>query len=50
MNEIRQIWEYVSNRDNSVHRVYCTRLEFLFLKMHYGEGLNEQEYNEYKNN
>lgn len=48
MKELRQAMEF-KNKNNEVHRVYCTRLEFLFLKLHYGkDGLTEQEYREYK--
>ena len=44
----RQSWTYISNGD--IKRVWCTRHEYLLLKLSYDDrGLTDEEYKEYKN-
>lgn len=47
--EEKQTWEYVSASTGKTERVYCTRRDYLFLKMCYDvTGLSPEEYKEYK--
>ena len=44
----RQFWTYISRGE--IKRVWCTRHEYLFLKLCYDDnGLTEEEYKEYRN-
>lgn len=47
--EERQIYYYTSRNIGERKKVYCTRLDYLFLKLYYDiEGLTPDEYEEYK--
>ena len=45
----RQIYYYTSRNTGERKKVYCTRLDYLFLKLYYDiDGLTPDEYEEYK--
>ena len=45
----RQIYYYTSRNTGERKKVYCTRLDYLFLKLYYDiNGLTPDEYEEYK--
>lgn len=47
--EERQIYYYTSRNNGERKKVYCTRLDYLFLKLYYDiNGLTPDEYEEYK--
>ena len=47
--ETRQIYYYTSRNTGECKKVYCTRLDYLFLKLYYDiNGLTPDEYEEYK--
>lgn len=47
--EERQIYYYTSRNNGERKKVYCTRLDYLFLKLCYDiNGLTPDEYEEYK--
>ena len=47
--EERQIYYYTSRNTGERKKVYCTRLDYLFLKLYYDiNGLTPDEYEEYK--
>mgnify|MGYP001777310096 CR=1 FL=1 len=47
--EERQIYYYTSRNTGERRKVYCTRLDYLFLKLYYDiDGLTPDEYEEYK--
>ena len=47
--EERQIYYYTSRNTGERKKVYCTRLDYLFLKLYYDiDGLTPDEYEEYK--
>ena len=47
--ETRQIYYYTSRNTGERKKVYCTRLDYLFLKLYYDiNGLTPDEYEEYK--
>lgn len=47
-NKERRSYVYVDT-DGKIQEVYCTRRDYLFLKMCYGaDGLSVEEYKEYK--
>lgn len=47
--EERQIYYYTSRNTGERKKVYCTRLDYLFLKLYYDiDGLSPDEYEEYK--
>lgn len=44
----RQFWTYISH--GNIKRVWCTRREYLLLKLSYDDrGLTDEEYKEYRN-
>ena len=45
----RQTYYYISRNTGERRKVYCTRLDYLFLKLYYDiDGLTPDEYEEYK--
>ena len=47
--EERQVYYYTSRNTGERKKVYCTRLDYLFLKLYYDiDGLTPDEYEEYK--
>lgn len=47
--EERKIYYYTSRNTGKLERVFCSRFEYLFLKIHYDvNGLSPDEYEEYK--
>ena len=47
--ETRQIYYYTSRNTGERRKVYCTRLDYLFLKLYYDiNGLTPDEYEEYQ--
>ena len=47
--EERQVYYYTSRNTGERKKVYCTRLDYLFLKLYYDiDGLSPDEYKEYK--
>lgn len=46
---IKKIYTYTDEKGVK-QRVYTDYIGYLFFKLVYGEGLNEKEYNFYKNN
>ena len=47
--EERQVYYYTSRNTGERRKVYCTRLDYLFLKLYYDiDGLTPDEYEEYK--
>ena len=48
-SETKQIYYYTSRNTGEHKKVYCTRLDYLFLKLYYDiNGLTSEEYEEYK--
>ena len=48
-SETKQIYYYTSRNTGEREKVYCTRLDYLFLKLYYDiNGLTSEEYEEYK--
>ena len=47
--EERKIYYYTSRYTGKREKVFCSRYEYLFLKLHYDiNGLSAEEYAEYK--
>ena len=47
--ETKQLYSYISN--GTKKEVYCTYIDYLFLKLHYDDnGLSEEEYKYFKEN
>ena len=47
--ETKQIYYYTSRNTGERKKVYCTRLDYLFLKLYYDiNGLTPEEYEEHK--
>ena len=47
--DMKKIYYYTSRNTGERRKVYCTRLDYLFLKLYYDiNGLTPEEYEEYK--